>query len=291
MTMKRYCVHMLPPLLLCWGLVLVLQTSAQAAYRLSMLPRYSAEEIHRRITPLARYLSNKTGLEVEVVLTSSFAQYQKKLHSGAIDIGFENPYIYVLSSDTHDVMAMAVKGTDGDRFRGIIISRADSPLEKLEDLKGRSIAIVGHTSGGGYLSQKLTLLEAGIDMDRDCRIEEVVENKQENVIFSVFTGDAEAGLIRESALHMVDAYVPPRAIRVLAHTAWLPNWALSVRRTMPVKDREAIRHALMELKEGDAVLQALKIRSFRPATDSEYDPVRRAVGMINGAESPAESAR
>ncbi len=283
--------HYRPRHILCILFCLLATGSqAMAAYTLSMLPRYSVEEIHRRIAPLADYLQTSTGLTITPVLVPTFARYQKQLASG-IDIGYENPYIYVLASGDHEVVAMAEKGRDNDRFRGIIIVRADSPITTLDGLRGKTIAIVGFTSAGGYLSQKLTLQEHGLAVRKECRVEEAPDNKQENVILAVYTGDADAGFIRESALHKVDSYVPPAAIRVLAETAWLPNWALSVRRSMPAADREKITRALLELSPDSPVLKALKIKKFRRAEDAEYNSIRKAAGLpIPAGGQPATSS-
>ena len=255
------------------------ETLAGGAYQFSMLPRYSSEEINRRISPLAGYLSKKIGIIIEPIIINNFAQYEKRLKNGTIQIGYENPYIYVLVSGTHEVLAMANKGKSGDRFRGIIIAKKDSKILTVDDLKNKNICVVGRTSAGGYLSQKLTLMQTGIDVERDCQIMEAVDNKQENVIFSVLTGEADAGFIRESALHQADRFVPPSKIRVISRTAWLPNWALSVKRSLPKETKKAIQDALIGLKEGGPVLKALRIKGFRMATDEEYDVVRQAAGM------------
>jgi phosphonate transport system substrate-binding protein len=251
---------------------------AAESYKLSMLPRYSSEEINRRISPLAEYLAGKTGTKIEAVITSDFSQYEKQLKTGTIAMGYENPYIYTLVSGTHEALAMAVKGKDRDKFRGIVIARKGSGLSSLKDLRGKMISIVGFTSAGGYLSQKLSLMEAGIDVEAECTIAEAVDNKQENVILAVYTGEADAGFIRESALHQADSYISAAQIEVVSECAWLPNWAFSVNRTLPAATKKAIQTALLELKPDHPVMKALKIESFRPAGDGDYDPVRRASG-------------
>ncbi|HID69486.1 MAG TPA: hypothetical protein EYP35_03260 [Desulfobacterales bacterium] len=123
--------------IICCFIVTTASFSIAAEYKLSMLPRYSVEEINARIIPLAKYLSQKTGLKIVPTLTSTFDQYTKQLSSGGIDIGFQNPYIYVLASKAHEVVAMTVKGTNRDKFRGIIITSANSPLHTLKDLNGK----------------------------------------------------------------------------------------------------------------------------------------------------------
>ncbi len=267
-------------LLFIWGLLLATNhQSIAAGYQLSMLPRYSTEEIYKRITPLVDYLKTKTGLNITPTMTTTFDQYTKALIGGEVSIGFENPYIYVLASTSHEAVAMAVKGKNGDKFRGIIITAASSPLRSLTDLKGKKIAIVSYASAGGYLSQKLSLLDKGIDITKDCQLEEAPENKQENVVFSVFTGDVDAGFIRASALHKTDQFVPAGSIRVLAYTAWLPNWALSIKRNMTASDKKKIVRAIHEIPDNSPVLRALRIKKFRPARNSDYDVVRRAAGI------------
>ncbi len=261
-------------------LVLCSFTIASArTYTISMLPRYSIEEINKRITALADYFSKTTKLDIVPILTTSFGNYQKQLAAGAIDIGFENPYTYVLASKVHEVIAMVEKGLDGDRFRGIVVTSADSEIKTLEDLKGKKISIVGYNSAGGYLSQRLSLLELGIDTEKDCMLSVAAENKQENVLFAVFFGDADAGFVRESALAQVKDMVPEDAVRVLRGTAWLPNWALSVNRNMPQQDKQKIIEAVQQLSSKDPLLKTLKITNLRLAEDSEYNPVRKVAGL------------
>lgn len=253
--------------------------NAGESFKLSMLPRYSSEEINHRISPLAEYLSQMTGAQIEPIVTSDFSQYEKQLKSGAIAMGYENPYIYTLVSGTHEALAMAVKGKDRDKFRGIVIARKERGLSTLGDLRGRTIAIVGYTSAGGYLSQKLSLMQIGIDVAKDCTIIEAVDNKQENVILAVYTGEVDAGFIRESALHQADDYISASQLTVVGESAWLPNWAFSVDRRLPDHLKREIRSALLLLKPNHPVMQALKIDQFQPAVDSDYQPVRLAAGL------------
>jgi phosphonate transport system substrate-binding protein len=250
-----------------------------ASYTLSMLPRYSPEEINQRISPLAELLAKRLGAKVEPVVASDFQQFEQRLKRGDIKIGYENPYVYVRVSDQQEVVAMASKGKDGNRFRGIIITRADSDIVEIGDLKGKTVSIVSRSSAGGFLSQKVTLEEKGFDVNKDLQLVEALDNKQENVILSVYYGDVDAGFIRESALRKVDSYVPPTQIRVIKRTAWLPNWALSVNRALPEQIKKAIKETVLNLIKGDKVLEALKIDSFIPAKDTDYDVMRKAAGL------------
>jgi phosphonate transport system substrate-binding protein len=267
-------------IILLFGLLLCCSFTAMAAnpLRLSMLPLYSTDEINRQLTPLAALLSEATGTQVEPILVNDFKEYGQRLKRD-IDISYQNPIVYVQSADKHEAVAVISQDPDGSKFRGIIITRADSPIISSEDLKGKRVAIVGLTSTGGFLSQRLTLLQEGIDPSRDMIIEEALNNKQENVILSVYNGDVDAGFIRESALHQADRYVPSSQIKVIKKTAYLPEWVISVNRDLPPKTKDAIRKTLIELKGNDPLLKTMKIKGFEATEDRAYDSVRQAMGI------------
>jgi phosphonate transport system substrate-binding protein len=175
---------------------------------------------------------------------------------------------------THEVIATALKGQGGDKFRGIIISRPDSGITNISHLKGKKVMIVGNTSAGGFLSQKLSFQEIGLDANRDCQLVEAAGNRQENVIIAVSIGDVDAGFIRESALHTADDFIAPGSVKTIAEAAWLPNWALSVNRNLPPEQKNSIKTALLKLKKEDIVLKAMELDGFKPASDSDYDVIR-----------------
>ncbi len=259
--------------LFCTGLCGVGQAQE---YTLSMLPRYFPEKLTAMITPLAAYLSEKTGSSIKPILTANFAEYEKQINDGHITIGYENPLVYVNVSAVHEVLATAIKGQGGDKFRGIIIVRPDSGIKSIADLKDRQIMIVGKTSAGGYLSQKLSLQKQGISLSGKNMLE-AADNRQENVIIAVSIGDVDAGFIRESALHKADKYIVPGSVKVLTPTAWLPNWAFSVNRKMAKGRKKALLNALLALKKDGPVLKSMGLSGFKAASDGDYDIMRKLV--------------
>ncbi len=250
-------------------LALLPLTGSAGEYLFSMLPRYFPEKMQAMMQPLAEYLAKESGLTIKVLPTENFQEYEKRILSGEIAIAYSNPLVYARVGDRHEALAMAVE-EDGDRFRGIVITRPDSPLKGLADLRDKAVMIVGKTSTGGFLSQKISLGEAGMNADKDLKLEVAADNKQENVIIAVSIGDVDAGFIRESAFHVADAYIAPGSIKTMAETAWMPNWALSVSRDMPAADKEALRAALLKLAKGDSVLKAIEAQGFRAAGDTDY---------------------
>lgn len=245
--------------------------------RLSILPRYSPQENIKIMNLLAKYLSKKTGKTIEPLITSDYSEFEKRILSGDIDMAIENPTVYTKISGVHEALASAVDNLGGEQVRGLIISGKDSPVKKTDDLKGKKICIVSKTASAGYLSPKLKLAETGLNIEKDCTLVESVENKQENIIFSIMAGDADAGFIREAAFHKADEYIKPGSLTIIGEGSWLPNDAFSVRKTLAPDIRISVSEALKNLEKSDEIMTGLGITSWIPARDSVYDPVRKAL--------------
>jgi phosphonate transport system substrate-binding protein len=243
-------------------------------YTLSMQPRFSPEKQTAMLTPLATRLSEETGNDIKVSLTENRAHYTAELLQGNIVIGYESPLAYVNVSNMHEVVASAVQGKNGAVLRGIIISRPETEISKVDDLKGKKIMIVSRNSAGGFLSQKLSLKENGIDVEWDCRLSVAADKRVENVIISVSIGDVDAGFISEADLHKADQYIAPGSVITVTKTAPLPNWAVSVSRHMPQGQKNDIKEALLRLTEDAPSLKALGITAFKAAVDADYDIIR-----------------
>lgn len=257
--------------------------AAAADLTLSVTPRFSPDELIKQMTPLANQLSEALGERVELLLMSDFNEMEQGMKSGRIDIAYVNPIIYPRASKAHEAVALASRGTGGAKVRGLLITRADSQIVSTEDLKGRSATIVSYESVGGYLSQKVALEKQGVSTDKDMRLQLSKDNKQENVILSVYMGDVDAGFINEDALKSADKYVPPSQIRIMLRGEWMPGWAISVKRSLPPAVKDKVRETVLGLPANDPVLKALKVDGFVAGSDSDYDVYREALKLPKSA--------
>ena len=264
---KIFC--SLPVLFCC----LCFSVSAEE-YILSMSPLFSVEQPTAVLHPLAARLSEATGNDIRVLDAENIDRYRAEILHGNIVIGYESPAVYVGISNLHEAVAGAVTKQHDTFSKGIIIARPESGITEPDDLKGKKIMIVSRESAGGFLSQKITLQEQGIDVERDCQLSEAANSHEENVIISVSIGDVDAGFIREYALHTADQYIAPGSVVSVIGTAPLPNWVISVSRNMPQVQKDDLRKALLGLAPDDPALKALGIASFQEVSDADYDVIR-----------------
>jgi phosphate/phosphite/phosphonate ABC transporter binding protein len=250
--------------------------------KVAILPLYSAITIYERYEPLMRYLSRETGYEFKLVIPKDFDDFVRIVKSGRVDFSYQNPYIFALIDRDRDIKSLVTTiGEDiasadgiggGDSFSGIIITRHDSAIRNIKDLRGKRVMIVSRKSAGGYLSQKLFLDHMGIDTEKDMRI--IDAKRQENVIFGVYRGEADAGFVRESALVVWKEEIDMKKMRILARTKALPNWPFALCGNVNSSLVNEVRRLLIQLNDAK-ILKAARVKGFEAARESDFDVLKR----------------
>lgn len=250
--------------------------------KVAVLPLYSAITLYDRYEPLMRFLSEKTGYEFKLLIPRDFDDFIRVVKSGSVDFSYQNPYIFALINREMELRPLVLTlGEDrspeeqdgsGKIFRGVIITRENSPIRRLEDLRNKKVLITSPMSAGGFLSQKIFLAHNGIDTDRDLRI--IDGKKQENVIFGVYRGDADAGFVRESALVVWKNEIDMNKIRILARTAPLPNWPLAACSGRNPRLQNAVAELLIGLRDRK-VLEAARINGFRKTDPADFEGLKK----------------
>lgn len=254
---------------------------ASAEIRLGLLPRLSATEMTAMFTPLAEYLSRETGEKVSLVIPRDFDAFKALVASGQIDMGFANPLVYVQlkkNDASLDPLGLASEKS-GTKFRGIIIARKDSGIEKVSDLRGKKLIFVEEDSAAGHIFQMLTLSKAGLDVKKDFT-KLPFAKKHTNVALAVFNKAADAGGIREDDLEKMREVVDLAQIKIVAYTDYYPNWPLFSTKKMNKATSEKVKAALLKLKPNSPGAQQVagpaKITGFALVVDKDYDLLRQA---------------
>jgi phosphate/phosphite/phosphonate ABC transporter binding protein len=253
--------------------------------KVAILPLYSPLTIYKRFDPLMRYLSEKTGREFKIVIPKDFEEFINIVKKGKVHFSYQNPYVYAILSKGGYAKAIALTvGEDctdnpseicgGDKFRGVIIVRKDSPIKNIEDLKNKKILIVSPYSAGGFLSQKIYLEKRGYKLKKDFHL--IDAKRQEKVIIGVYKKMADAGFIRESALGVFSEEVDISQIKILTPTEFLPNWPWAVIKAD--KDLERmVKETIINLP--DPILKNLKVKGFRPVDEREFELLKKYVNF------------
>ena len=255
--------------------------TAAAEIKLGILPRLSAVEMTTMFSPLADYLSKETGEKVTLVIPKDFTAFKDAVTAGQVDIAFANPLIYVeLKKNVNlEPLGLSSELKSGTRFRGIMVARKDSGIEKLQDLKGKKLIFVDKDSAAGYIFQMLLLSKAGLNVQKDF-IQLPFAKKHDNVMMAVFNKAADAGGIREDDFDKMKDKVDLSQLKIIGYSDYFPNWPLFSAPKLAKGTEAKIKAALLKLKPNDprseAVLGAAKLNGFVAVSDKDYDELRKA---------------
>lgn len=255
------------------------------------VPSQSADTLEAKAKPLEKLLSDRLGIDVKVSVSTDYNTIIEAMASKQVDVGFLPPTAYVLAKEKEaaEVILQALRyGVDDatgaettelvDSYKSMIIVKKDSPIQKLEDLKGKKIAYQNVTSSAGYVWPAAKLMEAGLDPLKD--VEPITVKGHDQGVIAVLNGDVDAAAIFQDARNTVKKDYPTvfEDTRVLTFTEPIPNDTISVRSDMDPGFIEKLKAAFIDIgkdEEGGKIIYDIySHRGYVESNDSIFDIVR-----------------
>lgn len=189
---------------------------------------------------------------------------------------------YILAADQKVAQAALVSVRNGSAFyNGEIITRADSGIKSLKDLKGKTFARPDPISASGWIIPSLMLKAAGINPDTDLKVMDA--GGHPGVATAVYTGQADAGACFVDARANIQKDHPDvmEKVVVLAQSQNIPNDGVQFSPSVPQAMRDKIVDALLAIiktPEGTAAINtAYQWTALEKHDDSFYDPFRQVL--------------
>jgi phosphonate transport system substrate-binding protein len=252
---------------------------------LEIHPYLPADEVVRRFTPLADLAARALGRPVTIAVAPDYDAHVRRIADGDVDIAYLGPAAYVgLRAGNATPRLLARQAIDGRPvFHGYVVARVDSAVTSLADLAGRSVAFGDERSTMSHVVPYAMMLEAGVHKRDLARFAFVGSHK--NVALGVLAGAFDAGGVKEEVYH---AY-KDHGLKVVAKSPPVSEHLFVATRRLDPETAEAARRFLLSLHEdpaGRRALRAIKttISALLPVTDADYDPLRRMMGLVRGAQ-------
>lgn len=261
--------------------------------------------MERQYQPLAEYLSQAVpGVRVRMAILDQ-GEMETALRDNVLDLVFTNPSHYLVLrhqrrlSGAIATLVAEENGKFSSMLGGVIVTQASrGELHRLEDLKGRLIAVPGRKYLGGYQTQAYELMLAGVRLPQDARLMEV--KGHDAVIQTILDGKAEVGFVRTGIIESMtrEGKLDPRQLRIIhrqesadfpyvASTRLYPEWAFAA---LPHVDEKVVRRiaaALLNIDSDSPVAKAAKIHGFTvPADYLPVEALARALRMPPFEKAP-----
>ena len=266
-------------------------TSSSRVLRVGFVPAEDAQRVIQNAQPLVEILQTKLGMEVQPFVATDYTGVVEALRVGKLDIAFLTPASYVLAKNEARVRVVLKSERKGSPFYyAAIITRADSGIKTLDDLRGKTFAFGDPLSTSANVFPRKLFHEKGIDPVRDFR-QVLYSGGHDATVLAVLNGKVDAGATYANSPDNKDTawarYLKNPAdieqIRAIAFSEPIPADNLVLAENLDQGLGRRIEEVFLELSrdpQGKRMLRDLyQIDGFVPATDKDYDSVREAFAI------------
>jgi phosphonate transport system substrate-binding protein len=256
--------------------------------RVGFVPAEDAQQVMQNAQPIVEILRKKLGMEVQPFVATDYTGVVEALRVHKLDVAFLTPASYVLAKNEADVKVVLKSERKGIPFYyAAIITRADSGIKNLQDLRGKTFAFGDSLSTTGNVFPRKMFKEHGIDPVRDFK-KVLFSGGHDATVLAVLNGKVDAGATYANSPDNQDTawmrYLKNsedvKKIRAIAFSEPIPADNLVISAALDEGIAAKIVTTFVDLSrnpEGKKMLRELyQIDGFVPATDKDYDSVRRA---------------
>lgn len=269
------------------AVILAAATPAQAApadppvLRVSAIPDEAPTELIRKFKPLGEYLQRRLGKEIQFVPVTDYPGTVEGLAAGHLDLVWYGGFTFVQARRRTGNAVPLVQREEDARFHSRFITRAGSGIQKLEDLRGRTVAFGSPSSTSGHLMPRYFLLQAGLDPEKDfARV--AFSGAHDATAKWVESGKVDAGALNESVWNKLleEKKIDPRKVISFHTTPDFFDYNWTVRGDLDPALAEKIRSAFLALDparpEDQAILDLQRTRRFIPTRPENYAMIEQA---------------
>jgi phosphonate transport system substrate-binding protein len=249
--------------------------------RVSAIPDENPQEMLRIYQPFADYLSKEIGIPVKFTPVVDYAATVEGLAANRLDLVWYGGLTSVQAQKQAKGAHRIIMRQEDAHFKSYFITRKDTGIKRLQDLKGKTFAFGSVSSTSGHLMPRYFLLKAGIVPERDF------------AKFS-FSGahDAtaawvEAGTVDAGALNFLvwDKLVQTKKVDtnkvfVFWTTPTYVDYVWMVRGGVDIGTVEKIKQAFLKLDYNNPVDRKLldlhRTKKYIPAKDEDWKGIEEA---------------
>ena len=173
--------------------------SAENPIKVALVPSLDTKKLMASGEKLSQLLKKETGLKYKISVPTSYTTVITAMGANNVDVGFLSPLPYVLAHDQYGVKVVLVTVRDNSiKYHAAIITRTDSGINKLIDLKGKRFAYGDPVSTSGCIYPKHLIRTNGYDPEKFFS-NVIFAGAHDKVVMAVYNKQADAGAIYAGA--------------------------------------------------------------------------------------------
>lgn len=260
----------------------------------AVVPAENASGVTERFAPFMEYLSKELGTKVTLRIANDYAAVIEGQRAGNIHIAQYGPASYArafIVGVKTEPFAISINADGSEGYHSVFYVRADSPYQKIEDLKGKNIGFVDPNSTSGNNVPRYALNKMKIDPE--AFFGKVVNTgSHENAVLALqqktvdvatnwYNSDTDSNLTRMANKGLVKA----EDFRVIFKSDLIANSPTAYLSDLPPDLKAAIKKAVMEsptkAKAAFDKLSDGKDRGFKEVDHKFFDATVELVRFVD----------
>jgi phosphonate transport system substrate-binding protein len=226
-----------------------------------------------RWNPILHYVSTNSGVALRFRMGSTVQDTDAMMGRGEFDFIFTN---HNFQPEYEPAGYRVIARWGGDPIRTVVAVGPDSPVNALAELAGKKVAFPSPDAFVGYAVPMVAFRSAKV------QVEEVFAGNQEGAMAQVKNRRVEAAAVNSRFLAQYSEREGVR-FRAIFTSEPFPELAVVAHPRVPAAVVDKVRQALLAMKtdpKAAPVLEQAKSPGFDPATDRDYEGVRRIYRQI-----------
>jgi len=172
-------------------------SSVQDVFNIGFLGDEAAQDVIARNECLQDYVEAAYGVEAKMFTFKDYAGTMESFAGGNLDYtwfgasGYAG--LYLQNPEAGEPVMTRMQPTGDTGYYSVMVTLADSGIESLEDMKGKSLGFADPNSTSGFLIPSIELVDQVGDLD-EFFSETGFQGGHENGVLAVLNGDVDAAV-------------------------------------------------------------------------------------------------
>jgi len=260
----------------------IIKSSPETELLIGLIPEQQIFDQIARYTPLADYISEKTGIRIRLKVLSRYGNIIDNFVSSGMDGAFFGSFTYTLAHAKLgvEVIARPENRSGISTYHGILFVRKDSGIRDIKGMAKKRFVFVDKATTAGYLTALYYFKKNGVQDYRSYFRETYFAGTHMDAVRDVFNKKADIGVAKNSVFERLSWENPAigKELQILEVFPVVPENGLALRKGLSDEAKKGIKQVLLTMHndpEGQKILVHFGARRFVETTDKDYDPVIR----------------
>ncbi|MDB9312584.1 phosphate/phosphite/phosphonate ABC transporter substrate-binding protein [Spirulina sp. CS-785/01] len=257
--------------------------------KIAVIPSHSSDERKQKFDQLANYLKDQIGIPVTVELTETYDNLVQLMVDEEVMMAYFGTFSYVKAKAQNDHLEPLVAHIDEDSGRpwysSVIVVRANSGIESLEDLKNKRFGFVSESSTSGFLVPSAAFKEAEIKPDTDFAEVKYAGGHDKNAT-ALAQGEIDAAAMTYRTFQEATASgeLPEGEYKVMWKSDPIPNSPYVINGKLSSDLKGQLQKAFINAPADIVGITNTESSGFTLVQDKDYEPIRRLQELVGVQE-------